>query len=91
VYEIDAGERDELGDFDGVRAFGFEGLQLLVGEQHVLAAGVFVALHHVAAFHDLVVVGGADVLLLHPSAALLVQHIEADLLAGGGGEQLHGD
>ena len=81
VDPVDLGERDELDDVDGVGGLLVERLDLLGREDDVLALGELVALGHLVPLHDLVVLG-ADVLLLQPGAALLVQHVEAD--AGGG-------
>src|SRR5207245_7861042 len=56
----------------------FHGLQLFVGEHHVLVFRELVALDHLVARDDLVVVLGADVLLLQPRLAFLVEEVERD-------------
>src|SRR5262249_48500479 len=84
-------EWHELGDLGHVRADLFHRLQLFRREDDVLVLRELVALHDVFARDDDLLLD-ADVLLLEPRAAGLVQHVEGDRLARlGGRKQLHRD
>ena len=91
VHRVDRFERHELGDLGHVRAGLLHRLQLLGREHHVLVLREFVALDHVLA-RDRHFFLDADVLLLQPRAAGLVQQVEGDRLARLGGRiELHRD
>ena len=79
VEKVDRVGRHELDELEGVGARGLHGLELLVGELHVLIARVLEAADRVGALDD-DVVDRAEQLLLQPTAARLVQHVEADRL-----------
>ena len=99
VLAVDARERDELDDVDRARRLLLERLQLFGREDDVLVLRELVALDRFVAGHDFVVVLGADVLLLEPRAALLVQHVERHARLGlrgrvdvdGDGDEAEGD
>ena len=89
IDRIDLRLREELGDVDALRRPLLERLQLLLGEEDVLAARELVALHDLVA-GDAPLVLRTEELLLNPAAALPVQHVEADLFARfGGRKELH--
>ena len=77
VDRIDLLGGQELGDLDGLGGLLLQSLELFVAEQHVLPLGELVTLDDVGALDHLAVLG-ADVLLLEPRPALLVQHVEMD-------------
>ena len=88
-HRIDRFDRHEFRDLRALRPCLLEGLQLLGREHDVLVLGEFVTLDHVFA-GDRHVFFDADVLLLEPRAAGLVQKVEGDRSAClGRGEELH--
>ena len=70
-------QRDELGDVHRLAGPFLQGLQLVGREHHVLVLGELVALHHVLARDDHFL-ARAQVLLLQPRAARLVEQVERD-------------
>jgi hypothetical protein len=77
IDPVDRGQGNKLRDVDGICRLLVQSLDLLGSESDILAFGELVPLgdvillHHSAFFR-------ADVLLLEPGAAGLVQHVEAD-------------
>jgi len=91
VDRIDRFARHELADLDRLRRLLFHRLQLVLGEEDVLAARELVSLDDLGAV-DGPLVFRAEELLLDAIAAILVDHVEADPLRRlGGGEHLHRD
>ena len=91
VDRIDGRRRQELADLDGLRRLLFHRLQLFLVEEDVLPLGELVALRRLLARAGALVLR-AEELLLDAVSAILVQHVEADLLAGlGGREEFHRD
>src|SRR6266581_2170147 len=89
IHRVDRFDRHEFGDVRRVRPRLLERLQLLGREHHVLVVGEFIALRHVLA-RDGNLFLHADVLLLEPRSAGLVQKVERDRAARlGGGVKLH--
>src|SRR5712691_1340383 len=88
-HRVDRIDRHEFRDVRRVRTGFLERLQLFRREHHVLILGELVALRHVLACdRDLLL--HADVLLLEPRSAGLVQQVERDRAARlGGGVKLH--
>ena len=92
ISAVDLSERHELDDVDRARRFFLERLELVGGEDDVLVLRELVALARVLSTHDLVVVLGADVLLLEACPALLVEHVERHARLGlRGGVQVDRD
>src|SRR6185369_11550194 len=79
VDRIDRLDRHELGDVGRVGPGLLHRLQLLRREHHVLVLGELVALHHLLA-RDRDLLLHAEVLLLEPRAAGLVQQVEGNRL-----------
>ena len=77
-FEIDAvdlRERNEFEDVDRAGRFFVEGLELFLREHDVLPLGELVSLDRIVTRDDFAVLR-ADVLLLEPGFARLVQHVE---------------
>ena len=88
VDGIDLGQLDEVLDLDRLGRLGIERLELLAGDGDVASLADLESLDDVLP-GDFLAVDAADALLLDAPAILVVQHVEAHLLRGGGGEQLH--
>ena len=76
IFAVHRRERHELDDVDRARRLFLERLELVGREHDVLVLRELVALDRVVARDDFVVVLRADVLLLEPAVALLVEHVE---------------
>jgi hypothetical protein len=79
IDRIDLVAVDEARKVDDLRAFDLQGLQLLVADQHILIAVMFVSLGDLRPFDDLARLA-VDQLLLQPVAGLRVDLVEADAL-----------
>jgi hypothetical protein len=86
VDRVDGFERHKLGDLRRVRADLLHRLQLLGREHHVLVFRELIALGHVFARHRHLFLD-AEVLLLQPRPAGLVQQVEGDRPARLGGRE----